>query len=305
MSSATPGPADDRRFRLPPKVLRGVHNAMERVANLSTISALADCRFPLPVTPVRLPPMPELDAAITQLRNSIVHQLDFEPLLEPLRQLSASIARYYPANWVEFDVDPDAALRVAQDEGLPLVWVPRGELVTALLDGPDAASRRGLLAANVNDIVADCAAVAAAVTHQSLREHRDRLLDATHAHQLGLHAPAQAMTTVVLTALLQWVYAHKELRKVKVSDFRMPEDAEEVAFRLFKVAVLIEAAVPAVQGGRDKLPDEALDRFNRHDTLHRVADEAYTPPNAMTALLLATGLLAEADRMLEDGTLAS
>ena len=50
-------------------------------------------------------------------------------------------------------------------------------------------------------------------------------------------------------------------------------------------------------GGRDKLSDEAL------DTLHRVADEAYTPSNAMTALLLATGLLAEADQMLEDGTL--
>lgn len=164
-------------------------------------------------------------------------------------------------------------------------------------------SPRELLAAQSDDIVADCAAVTAEVTHDALREHRDRLLDATRAHQLGLHAPAQAMTTVVLTALLQWVFAHGELRKVKTSDYRVPEDAEELAFRLFKVAVLIEAAVPAVQGGRDKLPDEALDRFNRHDTLHRVADEAYTPSNAMTALLLATGLLAEADQMLEDGTL--
>ena len=97
------------------------------------------------------------------------------------------------------------------------------------------------------------------------------------------------------------MYAHEHLRQVKKSEWRAPSEADELAFRAFKVTVLIEAAVLAIQGGRDALPDEKLDRFNRHDTLHRVADEAYVLP--MTALMLAAGSLAEADQLLTDGSL--
>jgi hypothetical protein len=78
---------------------------------------------------------------------------------------------------------------------------------------------------------------------------------------------------------------------------------DDLLLRDVKVALLIEAAVPAVAGSRDKVPDGELGGFNRHDTLHRVADEAYSTPNAMIALLLATGLLAEANVMLADGRL--
>jgi hypothetical protein len=73
-----------------------------------------------------------------------------------------------------------------------------------------------------------------------------------------------------------------------------------------RVAILIEAAVPAVEGGMDKLRDDELPvTFNRHATLHRVAPQAYTKSSALSALLLATGLLAEAEQMLEDGRLTA
>jgi hypothetical protein len=306
VSADTQEPDDDRPFRLPPDVLRSVNEAIGKL-NRSVLPALSNVRLPVRVPRIQLPQiqLPGLDSVLDQLRLSVVPIVNNPQILEAVRQLGATVERYYPLNWTDVDVDPDAALNVAQTEGLPLVWAPRGELVKKLLDAADATTRRQLLQTHAGDIIADCGAVVADVTEQTLREHKARLVDAIRAHEAGLHAPAQAMSAVVITALLQWVYAHQELRNVKASPLRAPQQPDDLGFRLFKVAVLIEAAVPAVQGGRDKLSDKALVQFNRHDTLHRVADEAYELPNAMTALLLATGLLAEAQQMLEDGTLTT
>jgi hypothetical protein len=343
MTTTTPDPDDEQpQFRLPPETLRALSNSLQQVGpaleaiqrsiapSLETIQrsiapsleslqrslapsvqnlqrslapALASLRIPQLQVDVSQLLRPGLEQALAEMRRQVMPVLNDPQFLESLRKLSETVTRYYPKNWVGVDVDADDALRLAQDEGLPRVWVPRGELVLELLGAADAAARRALLEARADDIVSDCAEAAAGVSHAALQEHRKRLIEATEAHRAGLHGPAQAMSAVVTTALLQWVYAHEHLRQVKKSEWRAPADADELAFRVFKVTVLIEAAVLAIQGGRDALPDEKLDRFNRHDTLHRVADEAYVLPNAMTALMLATGLLAEADQLLTDGSL--
>ena len=72
------------------------------------------------------------------------------------------------------------------------------------------------------------------------------------------------------------------------------------------MSVLFEAAVPAFRGRMDDLTDEELpETFNRHATLHQVAPRAYSRSSAMCALMLATGLLAEAAEMMEDGRLTA
>ena len=109
----------------------------------------------------------------------------------------------------------------------------------------------------------------------------------------------------MVTALLQWVYKHEQLWKVKKSTLRAKSD-DEAVIRDIRVSILIEAAVPAVEGGMDKLRDDELPvTFNQHATLHRVAPQAYTTSSALSALMLATGLLAEAEQMLEDGRLTT
>jgi hypothetical protein len=198
--------------------------------------------------------------------------------------------------------DIEAVMTIARGEGvqLVLVWVPRGESVVQMLATTDADARRALLEAYVEEIVTDCAEVVAAVDHPQLREHQDRLSQAIAAHQAGLHAAGQALSAVVVTALLQWVYGHGQLKKVRISPLRAT-DVDEQLLRDLKVAVLIEAAVPATEGRMDLFSDDQLpDRFNRNTTLPRVADRAYALPNAMGALMLVTGLLAEAQQLLED-----
>lgn len=257
-------------------------------------------QIPVPLLQLKVP---ALEQALADMRRQILPALQTQQLTESLRKIGEAVTRYYPRNWVGVDVDPDAALKLARTEGLPLVWVPRGELVVNLVSASDDQARRKLLTDHAGDIVADSMTAATEVSHPALQKHRKRLLEATQAHAAGLHGPGQSMSAVVITALLQWVYDHGQLKRVKSSPLRAPTDADDLALRLFKVAVLIEASVAAVRGGRDQLPDEELEEFNRHDTLHRVADEAYAMPNGMTALLLATGLLAEAEQLLDDGVI--
>lgn len=248
---------------------------------------------------------PALDSMVEQVRRQVaLPVLQFPQWQQALQRLGTSLARYWPDNWEDLGAaDIAAVLAIAQQDGLALVWVPRSGLVTELLAAADGDARRALLGEHVEEVVADCGAVVAHVDHPRLREYQDRLGQAVAAHQAGLHAAGQALDAAVITALLQWVYGHVELKKVRKSPMRA-KDAEEQLLRDLKVAVLIEAAVPATAGGMDKLGDDELpDRFNRHATLHRVADRAYTVPNALSALMLATGLLAEAQQLLQDGRL--
>jgi len=247
--------------------------------------------------------MRDLTDEVAQMQRDSVAQLLATPeWREQFRQLAQTLRRYYAPNWVGVEIDVVTLFDLARAEGISVVWVPRAALVTELLTASDAAVRRQLLTEHAADIVEDCGTALAAVDQPQLEQYRELLSQAVAAHQAGLNGPGQSMSAVVLTALLQWVYDHGELRTVKTSPLRS-KGMDDLLLRDVKVALLIEAAVPAVAGSRDKVPDGELGGFNRHDTLHRVADEAYSTPNAMIALLLATGLLAEANVMLADGRL--
>lgn len=297
--------------RLPPYLQRSIYRAYEQIRrSRPMLEAYATMQRNLDQTTrqVARAITPQLETMLEQVRKSVLPTLQspqWQQALLNLGEIRERMLRYWPENWhgVRADDLPDV-LRIARDEGLPLVWVPRSEVVMELLRAVDGEARRAVLSERVDDIVADCAVVADREYEPELVAYAHRLREAVAAHRAGLHAPGQALAAVVVTALLQWVYGHGELRKVKDSPLRAPEDPDEQVLRDLKVGILIEAAVPAVRGGIDRLSDHDLpETFNRHATLHRVAERAYTVPRAMCALTLATGLLAEAQQLLEDGRL--
>ncbi len=126
-----------------------------------------------------------------------------------------------------------------------------------LLAASDATSRLALLEEHAGEVVDDCTAAIADVDHPRLREHRARLCEALAAYRADVPTAAQALAAVVLTALLQRVYGHEQLKSVRYSALRA-KDSDERVLRTLKVSVLIEAAVPAVAGRRDRIPDDEL-----------------------------------------------
>jgi hypothetical protein len=88
----------------------------------------------------------------------------FLRLLERLRES-------LPPNWPP-DIDLDKLTTVIQDEGLPLVWVPRAEIVTEMLAAPDRIARVEVLLARSNEFVGDCRAVLSDTSHDTLSGQR-------------------------------------------------------------------------------------------------------------------------------------
>jgi DNA-binding ferritin-like protein (Dps family) len=235
---------------------------------------------------------------VEQLRGVMrawVRSPQWQTMLESWKHVAEQVL---PTNWQGHAVDLDRVWDVAA-EGIALVWVPRGELVQELLGLPDAAARWEMLAERGADIAADCDEVLAQVDNDHLSEYRQRLTEALAAYRDGHAAPAQALAAVVFTSLLQHAYGHRKLQKVATSHWRSSERGA-TSIRRFKAALLIEAAVPSVTSIGDLVPGEQWpDRFNRHLTLHQVSKRQYTEAHAVSALMLATGLLAEVQSLLE------
>ncbi|MFV2172411.1 hypothetical protein ACFHW2_11485 [Actinomadura sp. LOL_016] len=96
--------------------------------------------------------LPEIDP-FENLRESLAvlgtslqekFQADLSQLGEKAHQF---LKRHFPANWHELPFDDfDAVFRIVTDEGIPLVWVPRAEIVEDLVGAPDEDARRAILA---------------------------------------------------------------------------------------------------------------------------------------------------------------
>jgi hypothetical protein len=84
----------------------------------------------------------------------------FVRMLERLRES-------LPPNWPD-DIDLDKVTTIVQDEGLPLVWVPRAEIVTELLAAPDRTARVEVLLTHLDEVVDACRVVLGDVSHTSL-----------------------------------------------------------------------------------------------------------------------------------------
>ena len=96
---------------------------------------------------------------------------------------------------------------------------------------PPARKGIGTLEERAEEIVEDCRQVSDAVDHPLLRDHQAKLSEAVVAYEQGLFCAGQALA-VVVTALLQWVYGHRELKTVRLSPMRAKSE-EEMLLRDF------------------------------------------------------------------------
>jgi hypothetical protein len=84
----------------------------------------------------------------------------FTQLLERMRES-------LPPNWPD-DIDLHRVVAVIQDEGLPLVWVPRAEILSEMLAAADRAARIQVLLSHAGELAEDCRRVLEDVGHQTL-----------------------------------------------------------------------------------------------------------------------------------------
>jgi hypothetical protein len=222
------------------------------------------------------------------------------PLLPRLLDLDFARAWRMPGWEAVASLDIDTAM-IIMNEGIPLVWIPRPSVITALLEAPDAEARDDILAAAGADIADDCLAVLGQVGAPHLKPMAGLAISAAEALRADHGAAAQALAANVFDTWLRdaarrgvaftrpaprsSVYKHVSGQITPIS--------EEILLSEFEAVCVLAPALPALASFDPADPPPP--RFARHPTAHRAGPEQYTPANAVIAVMLAASVLREAE----------
>ncbi len=199
---------------------------------------------------------------------------DFQALLEDLR-------RSRPPNWPP-GINLDRVAEVIRDDGLPLVWVPRAELVQEVVDAEDRGARVTVLLAHASELVQDCRGVLHGVTHAAFTGQQQLAERCVEALEQGHHEAAQALAVAVtetaVSRTLSGNYA-----KVKQQVLFNPDLVPYTQLRLRAALAPIHRFYT---DWSPKSPHPAPEAISRHVSVHH-ADPATTPrptPSSLSCL---------------------
>lgn len=211
-------------------------------------------------------------------------------VLDGLRRLLDS-AR--PTNWTEVDTEKAQSLVAA---GWPIVWVPRSNLVTALIAAPDDAARRAILLEHADDIVDDVANTVANLKSERLAFLGDLAGEAVSCARNEKFGAAQAAATAVADTTIRrfWKLNAKEVQALIRPDF------DDVPIRSLLRALCGAVLARVFEQFWVDRGDPEPDSYNRHASIHGASEKQYTTVNALLSLMTAASLLCQVDRELGD-----
>jgi len=191
----------------------------------------------------------------------------------------------YPTDW--------KSRALAENETLPLTWVPNTELTYLLAEAWTADERAELLIEHSSVIVADCHAVLADFDNET--HLVTGLRTALDAYEAGFHDPAQSYAASILdTALREALTAPKRWSYPNVKKLlHTGKDWRSVAMRSARLLPTSVALRGLLEDFWTERGDPIPTRPNRHASAHAVHPDQYNQVNAIKFLMLTTAMLAE------------
>lgn len=220
---------------------------------------------------------------------------------EPLRALVASVV---PSNWPRGMLTRlDEVDAILEDEGIPLVHVPRAAIVTELLDAATPKDRLAVVTDRCDDIAADCDAVLAAGSYSTELDGQLPLArSAVAAFLAGHHESAQALAVNVCDT-----YLKTHMKGVGAGKRTTYDDIAQ-AVSIDKNATgpvgtwlnVLYALAPVARFLTQWNPDSANPgpapvTFSRHASIHGASADVYNKTNATVAIMLVTSLTVALD----------
>lgn len=222
-------------------------------------------------------PVPDLSGI-----QSLIKSLDSEKWQKWLR----SVQR--PSNWTdEIEDRIDEIIAMIDAEGIPVAWVPRGELLRALLDAGSADDRSLLLIAHRDEILEDCQDALARVEDKpgipTLPLAQMVLTGAADGHW---ELAALSAVTVVhaIVEALRWASAQQNV----VAHHALKPTVER--------AHLVEQATRAplirfYDDWNEKSGKPRPKHVTRHVVSHKLAPDQVSERNCVVAIMLMCSLL--------------
>lgn len=199
--------------------------------------------------------------------------------------LLAALDRWLPGNLRDVDDDDlNVVAMVALDEGIPLSWLPRTEIVVLLIEADGPAERVAILADRRDDILDDCEKALAPIVHE-WAVHCRSAIDTMRANFDG---PAQSHASNIIDSIVLGLHGKNGRENVKM---RAREDFDELPLQLAAENLSLR---PLFRAFTQWFPNSGFDPpgyFSRHATSHAVGHAGvFAPISALVAVMLATSL---------------
>jgi predicted DNA binding CopG/RHH family protein len=205
------------------------------------------------------------------------------PFIEIPKWIEA-LDRWIPPN-LRGLADLDAVAVVALDEGIPLSWVPRSEIVVAVVSASTRDERQSILIERTNEILDDCQASLAPYVN----EWEVQCKNAIGALRAGFDAPAQSLAGNIVDSIVLALYGkhgREETKKLATAT-----EFDDLPLQLAAENLTLRPLFRAFTSWWPTSGDTPPDHFARHTTAHAVGHVGvFTPLSALVAVMLATSL---------------
>lgn len=204
------------------------------------------------------------------------------PTIEFARWLE-NLGGWLPANLRDVE-DLEVVATLALDEGLPLSWVPRAEIVNELTSADSEEERQALLERRREEVLDDCEQALASFSGEWALQCRS----AIQALRVALDGPAQSHASNIVDSVVLALHGKQGRDNAKA---RAQEDWGELPLGLAAENLTLR---PLFRAFATWYPSSGLtppEHFARHATSHAVGHAGvFAPRSALIAVMLATSL---------------
>jgi hypothetical protein len=194
-----------------------------------------------------------------------------------------ALDRWIPAN-LRGVPDLDAVALVTLEEGVPLSWVPRPDIVVALVSASSREERHAILIKRRKEILDDCDAALAACDN----EWASQCTNAIAALRAGFDAPAQSHASNIIDSIVLALHGTQGRDEAKK---RAEAEFDDLPLQLAAENLTLRPLFRAFTAWWPTSGDMPPDHFARHATSHAVGHVGvFAPLSALVAVMLATSL---------------
>ncbi|TQS29110.1 hypothetical protein [Microbispora sp. KK1-11] len=219
----------------------------------------------------------------------------WEQMAPAMADLQRWIEEQLPPNWQDADIEYGKIEEIVSRDSIPLVWVPRADIISAIMKVDSRDERVAILVDRGAEIAEDCLAVLDEIHQEDLLTRADFARKAIAAWRDGHIEAAQVLAACVTEALVTR-YIGKPSDAVEHATI----DWGELSLRRLKWAAAIG---PLLQFYARWWPDKGeppLTTLSRHVSVHAPSAQQCTPENCTIAVMLLTSLLRTMQEMLHE-----
>lgn len=219
-----------------------------------------------------------------------------EPLMAGLQEAALHaqqrIQAAYPPNWPPtLKLDLHLLEEIGSADGIPIVYVPRAEIVQELVAATTAQERFEVIDARGDDIAEDCENALSAATHADLNDGPDLTVAAIKTYRDGHYEAAQTLAVAVCDTYLKAMFSTNGSKYSKIREsLEAKIEEHDVLYDALHIALPLGPAIRFLEEWHGDGATNAPSQLNRHVTSHFATRGHLHRLNATIAIMLASSL---------------